>query len=301
MKRIVPYITFLGSILSIAAGYYLFYGDQGPVAQSGMFLMTVIALIFIFAAIFQEFRYSRKARYSEALHDIYTVFDYCMRGVSPNKSADEIRNYAHRVCDALANAFSLITGTRCAACIKVINEWPQVPEETRYSVDTLCRDANSEKSRSHHSEVVHYLDQNTDYLYMFKNMDKPEGGTFISNHLSGTPEYINSSFDVYKKQPISVDMPIVKNILRHFSWPLPYQSTIGAVIYPFIPEGEDQLVGFVCVDSPSRYVFKKRYDLKLLREVSGMLYPMMNRWCDLINRNNNQSMEDMEDGHGQSS
>jgi len=302
MRRIGPYLAFLAAIASISSGYAFLYSGQKPPAQFAILVITILLLFFVFYSLFQEYRFSRKARYSEALYDLYTVFDLCVRGASSEKSQEEIRSFARRICDSLANAFSIITGTRCATCIKVINEWPQASEDIRYSVDTLCRDANSKKSRSHHSEVIHYLDKNTDYLSMFKNMRKPEGGTFISNHLAGEPEYINTSFDVYEKKPLNIDIPIVKNILRSFAWPLPYQSTIGAVIYPFEAEGEEQLAGFICVDSPARYVFKKRYDLKMLREVSGMLFPMMNRWYDLANSSNNQTPEEeMENGPGRTS
>jgi len=277
-----------------AIGIYLAFekywalGSQD--AKVGLLILGFYSGFFLICAIVQEFRYSRKTRFAESQHLIHKVFEKCLEGASQQiNSEKEINQCSKLICNYLAHAFSLIAGIRCSVCIKVLDSNPAeiVDGRARISVSTLCRDeASEDRGKSGSGGIVHWLDQNADFLDMFETINKPKGGTYFANNLPGKYNYINTSFDMYGRKPTDIPIPFIRSVIRNFTWDLPYKSTIGAVIYPSEPSPSvDKLVGFICVDSRSLRAFSRRYDIELLRSISGTLYPMMYKWTEVIANN----------------
>jgi hypothetical protein len=291
------FLRILGIFLSPPAAafgiYFAFkkYWDVGSQdAKVGLLILGLYSGFFLICAIAQELRYSRKTRYAESSHLIHKVFDKCLEGASQQiKSEKEIQQCSELICNYLAHTFSIITGIRCSTCIKVLDSNPKenIDGKVKISVSTFCRDeASEDRGKSDPEGAAHWLDQNSDFLDMFKTIDKPKGGTYFANNLPSKYNYTNTSFDIYGGKPKDIPIPIIRGFTRNITWSLPYKSTIGAVIYPIIPSTkDDRLIGFLCVDSGSRRAFRKRYDIELIRAISGALYPMMYKWTEVVTNN----------------
>jgi hypothetical protein len=289
-KALTTLALFIGppaSAFGIYGALEKYWKLGSPDAKVGLIILGVFSGFFLICSIVQEFRYSRKTRYAESLPLIGMVYERCIEGASPQIGSEkEIRQCTQLICNYLASALSIITGTRCSVCIKVLDSSPAqiVDGSSRISVSTLCRDeASRERGKGDFKGEVHWLDQNSDFLDMFETINKPNGGTYFANNLPSRYDYRNTSFNTYGGKPKDISVPIVRTVVRNLTWTLPYKSTIGSVIYPMEPSATvDRLVGFLCVDSNSRRSFSKRYDVGLVRAVSGALHPMMYKWTEIV-------------------
>ena len=283
-RRGMTLIGISASIATLIFSFEKFYEPASKDARFGLLLLAIFSGCLLLFIIVQEYRFSRKARYAEALAYLHQACQLCQEGAL-NEFPEEhhISNQAKLVCNQLSTAFSLITGTRCSVCIKVLNREPiKLNEGIRdIAVSTLCRDENSKDRQTRGKVVIHSLDKNTDFLEIFKNLEKPLGGVFICNNLPARHEYNNTSFDYYDKLK-EVPIPIIRTLVRRILWPLPYKSTVGAAIYPMNPSENDKFVGFLFVDSRSRNVFCKRYDVSMVRSISSALHPMIMKWTEII-------------------
>ena len=286
ITKLSVFIGIPASLFGINFAVKSYWNVSSKDGRVGLVILALFAIGFLICAVIQEFRYSRKTRYAESLPTIYAILGSCLEGgiKSPNiNDPDIITEKVNDICNKLADAFSTITGTRCAVCIKILEFGPGniVQNSARPVASTLCRDYVSAQKRAHRDERPHWLDLNTDFDEMFKTIDRPGGGIFFENYLPSLFNYNNTSFESCGGPPKDVRLPFVRSVARRKSWSLPYISTIGAVIFPTKPDSDDRLVGFLCIDSSSRNNFRKRYDIDLLRTISGALYPMMLRWTEL--------------------
>jgi hypothetical protein len=98
----------------------------------------------------------------------------------------------------LANAFSLVSATKGAACVKVIegNPTAQRGASVRLKVVTLCRDDLSQKREEDTARVDYWIDQNTDFEDLLSRAGTPEGRYFFSNYLPRVRGYRNTSFRI---------------------------------------------------------------------------------------------------------
>jgi hypothetical protein len=237
------------------------------------------------ATVFQEYRYARKARYAEALPYINRIF-LEIEGVQLNAhaSADEIERVLNIVVNQLAAAYSLVSGTKCSACVKNIENDPDTPvgSQIRPVVNTLCRDDSSPK-RWISSDVQHWLDQNTDFHTLHERAGTPEGTYFFENYLPLLRDYQNTSFHIYKsRNPWNTNLPIVADVFRNAFWPLPYRSTIVVPIQPRpTPRERNRLIGYLCVDSRSLGAFRLRHDVELMTGVADCLYGVVRRYWQI--------------------
>jgi len=251
---------------------------------------------------------TRKARYAEALPYLTRVFAdiakfECVSGI-------EVRDDIEQVCKAIVNrlaaAFSLITGTKCSACIKTYIDGPG---EERPRVATLCRDdASLEREQGpspleawiqylqNPETVSHWIDENTAYRQFFGRESTPQR-CYFSNDLPAEPHYHNTSFKIYGDPPEPDDPTI-----REHHWPLPYKSTIVAPIGRLtIPGNHYDLVGFLAVDSRSRDVFSKQYDIDLTLGVADSLFNLVDAHLQLLHAEiqAEQGGDDEEEGTGE--
>lgn len=269
------------SVVTLYLGYRRYAQVASPDAKVGLFLLALFAAFFLVYAITQEYRLSRKARYAEALPSIGRAHLLAMG--QEHDTDREIQLVAQDVCDRLSQTLSMVTGTRCSVCVKVIeSEAPTTGQLKELEVSTLCRDDQSYERPLQAVGVDHPLVGNTDFLQIFKNPDHPGLNTYLENHLPRRLDYENSSFHVYG-EPYDWGPRWWQRLIRYtVSWPLPYKSTVVTPIYPLEPDDEDRLLGYLCVDSRSRGVFDSRYDVPVLRSVAAALHPLLLRWTDLV-------------------
>lgn len=254
-----------------------------------LFLIALVALLTAFG-IWQEYRYARKARYVEALPYLNQIFLELNKyeNVSSVTRTEEVEYTFGRVVNRLAAALSVITGTMCSACIKVILI-DNHTDPPRPKVVTVVRDDTS-LHREHgkapveqwikdsdDSEVDHWIDQNTAYMQVFTRPRTPQA-CFFSNYLPGEQNYLNTSFELYGGPPESK-----RSFKRNLQWPLPYKSTI---VCPIARGGQlrrDYIVaGYLAVDSRSRRVFNRRYDIDLVTGVADCLYSLLHQYTALV-------------------
>ena len=162
-NRILKILSlYVGVPAAFVTLFFTFKGIYGPAstdAQFGMLLLAGFAIFFLVFSIFQEYRFSRKARYTESMHYIFQAFRLCIEGASALYNSERaICELGRQICDQIAHAFTVITGTRCSVCIKILEEDSrQGPNGTGRGihVTTICRDNASTKRRQQPGTIKH--------------------------------------------------------------------------------------------------------------------------------------------------
>ncbi len=230
----------------------------------------VILLLFLF---WFTHTYSRKARYAESLrlvhssiHNIRDIAGYLERCYRKKDvySKDVVYKGLQECLDAHARAFALVTGTNCRVCVKLVDG--QDPGNAY--VRTACRDTVSaadckEKDRTEGTQ--HLVNANSDFTYLLHS-----GHTsYLNGDVQNTNGYINTSAEAYKNK-------------------LPYKSVIVLPIrrtYNIRNSGEfpkkPVVVGFLCIDSNSRFSFTEKYDVQMGAVVADALCPILELWYRL--------------------
>ena len=282
MRRFLATSGFLLSVFASVVTLTLFFREQESAstdAQLAIQLSFYFSMFLLALIIWREYTYARKARYAETIKDLAEISRSLQSAAAGDPTRSEIRSACERSLNSLATILSLITATRCSACIKVIDA-AEAAEGTdvRPQVVTMCRDRGSGDSRKKLT-TEHWIDQNTDFEQLHENAGKPSGRAFFSNYLPGLRDYKNSSFKVYEK-PTSFDVPVLSDVVRHLTWTLPYKSTIVAAISGSQVELGDGsgLVGYLCVDSRSSGAFSRRYDVELVTGIADCLFDLIDRY-----------------------
>lgn len=219
--------------------------------------------------------YSRKARYAEAMrlvhsavHDVRDIAGYLERCVRRTDAfSPAVLKHALQGClDAAAMAFSMVTGARCRVCIKVVGG---TSASTAY-VTTACRDKLSEqdqicRARDEKEGASHLISKNSDFNFLV------HGGNsyYLNGDIQGSHGYMNTSKSHYKDK-------------------LPYRSTIVlpirrtfAVSSNTTTIQEPEVVGFLCIDSHSRFSFTEKYDVQMGAILADALCPILEWWIRL--------------------
>jgi hypothetical protein len=139
----------------------------------------------------------------------------------------------------------------------------------RLLVKIVARSASSVQRDSIRAD---YLDENSDFLAMFRN---PDMRCFLSNNLTKSFRKQN-----YRNPGIPEGFDVDKD-----PWPLVYRSTL---VWPIRKRdsrsevnAQQHLLGFLCVDSRARGVFWRRYDFDTGAIVADALYVYMKRYFEL--------------------
>ena len=98
------------------------------------------------------------------------------------------------------------------------------------------------------------------------NAGKPEGRFFLCNNLPNRANYENTSFQIYGE----ID-PELNPEERFEKWTLPYKSTL---VVPILPYGlwDEELFGYLCIDSADINYFDKDMDVKISHTVADSIY-----------------------------
>jgi hypothetical protein len=240
-------------------------------------VLTLFVVSSFVGIIWQEVRYHRRARYAAIIHDLGQIYlDIQTLPGGYTASRREILEGCRHVVNTLAIAMKSVTGKACSVCIKtmVYDKWEALD---RPAVVTLCRDDLSvdREKRSISGGVKHWVDQNFDFEQLHRLADTPSP-YFLNNFLPAVANYKNTSFKVYGDAPRSRF-----SLFRDYFWTLPYKSTIVVPISPR-PDRHKQpyeIVGYLCVDSPSRFAFREKHDVEVMIGIANCLYELVYRYA----------------------
>lgn len=214
--------------------------------------------------------YSRKARYAEslrlihsAIHDVRDIAGYLERCYRRKDTFSRIVVHgALQGClDAVARAFAMVTGANCRVCIKVVGG----DSSTNAFVTTACRDKISHedcREKDRHERADHLIAENTDFSYLVHGKKT----FYLNGDIAGTTGYLNTSTPAYAGR-LPYKSVIVLPIRRTYN----ISSNIESPPPPTV-------VGFLCIDSHSRFSFTEKYDVQMGAVVADALCPILELW-----------------------
>lgn len=253
-------LLFIGAVLRL--------GESGPawalVLVVWMCLVTTTAIGLIFVL---SHRMQRRSRYTYALEHLHAAHHLLRDGASAlllrDARVEDVVPLLSRTMTATAEAFTLITGARCRACIKQVHyptgssgdPSPVHNAETLrpLQVSTVCRDEATGPQPTDDSPA--HVDQNTDFEVLFLQRDKFRW--FMSNDLTRMPGYKNSSWE----------LGIPKTYTSTCVWPI---QKMGAGA-----DNTHDVLGFLCVDSQVPGIFDKRFDFHVGAAIADGLYAVL--------------------------
>lgn len=273
---VVGFVATIVGLAEWADGKWEYFNDQGIFALA---TLTVVAGGLLLHEAVMFVWWGRDRRYAEMLgtlnrgfshiHDLLDVNHDGSRDLSDAKIACE------RMCNSIAATLSHVTNSPVSATVKMLLF--DTDQNDLYA-STLARDQNQHISRAHNDrphEITHYVSLNTDFSMLFERLTSPKPDVFYRNNLPWEyfrGRYDNTSFDLYGHPSRNVLL-----LLRR--WSLPYKSTLIVPIAPNNMERRDgtDLIGFLCVDSPSLYAFRYRYDVELALGIAEGLYNFLDK------------------------
>ena len=271
-----------------------------------IWLLGIYFVILLVAFIGTLFTYGRKARYADAtanLHDslhaardAYHYLEWCLCPDRENVVFDKtrLRGILIQSLTAANAAFSLVNGVPCRTSLKLLGTTAVMPEDLnsldKIYVQTLARDAVSAKKCEDRDRVEgkkHLISDNTDFQFILRRRIN----FFFSGDLSKEHNYENSSITDMSQG--STD--------GSTSWPLAYKSTIVwpiRYLYSLAEKDElgnnqllsDQdLYGYLTVDSASRNAFDGRYDVQMGATLADALFPVLDAYRKVREQQKNGS------------
>ncbi|MBN4080307.1 hypothetical protein JYT31_01450 [Beggiatoa alba] len=274
----------------VAGGIVTIFPDKPELRE----LIILIAfcsysgILLIFLVLF-TFKFSRKARYSEAtkclhsaLHsarDAYHYLDWCK-----SESHDEVSFDKERLCrymtatlTSVSAAFTLVTGVNCRTSIKILGQ----TADNQLYVSTLARDAIAKTASEDRDRIEgekHLVSANTD----FHLITEGHLNYFCDSNLPKYPNYANSSLGnngVQKGQPWK--LPYKSSIV----WPIRYVYTKNETEASTTKDTNEDLFGFLTVDSSSVNAFIEKYDVEMGAALADTLFPLLNAYAVFMARN----------------
>ncbi|MCR4289488.1 MAG: hypothetical protein NUV86_04425 [Candidatus Scalindua sp.] len=262
-------------------------------------IIYILFILLLIALAWQIHTFARKSRYAEALPYLHAII---------HNTRDTVYNIHRNVTTSsdikyktilnltfFSQAFSMITGTKCRASFKMTDAATDAEVEIaskqnseynelnldkhRYIARTYARDAESSMLCVQTDGTInHWLIANTDFKQLAYPLLPQTERFFIDKNLQKNPHYKSTSFDLYGK-PKEWKWKFLGN--QWSVWTLPYRSTM---VWPIRKttkpeekrEGQlfhnQDLLGFLCVDSYARGVFDERYDFDFGALVSDNFY-----------------------------
>lgn len=252
---------------------------------------TLITLVSLMSAMFAalwvwvivgEFRHKRNLRYASAVPDwhqaLHDLRDAAFLRTEGDQHSEALIEKLTESITAFGRAFNTVTGTTVNACVKQLETHttdPSRDEDTRQHsmydmfVTEVCRNKGSTKWRSSDPNHRDWINRNTDFTIIFKQ----QNNHFFSNDLSKEDPYDNSHFSSEmlktKKYPYysTIIWPIRKKILDP-----EVSKRIGA------SHEDEDLIGFLCIDSKRKNVFKYDFDFWMGAAYADILYPLLKPW-----------------------
>lgn len=263
------WISYIAAVITIVLAFLLLPGFT--VSAAGTTLAIAICALFsvsLVALFIQEYRYSRKARYAEAsgyFHKSIHALRDAWFSWRTSESDSTVKQHVTQTIKELANGFSVITGARCRACVKMIYiaDEKTDAETRRFAVRTYCRSEDIPEPEP--AKGVDWVDDNTDFDEL---MYTPSMKCYFKNNLP-YPGYMNSHWTSKQMEKGEMDyrativFPIRKRLLG---------DTAGKET-SYHPDQD--ILGFLCIDSQVKNVFNRRYDIEIGCTFSDALYILL--------------------------
>lgn len=245
-----------------------------------VFFMVLFVVLFGLL-ILQTQSSSRYIRYTEALQPIHR-FHHALRNAfcsdRGGDTEDTVKNHVQGALKNFSMAFSLITGTTCRSCIKILylaemesNEdrtnaadlsaTPIDQRKTRsLAVKTYCRcDITDEPPKNQDSKD--WVSDNSDFLDLLMEPDKTTTSRCFFRNILPYPGYKNSHYSEAE----------LKN------GEMTYRSTIVWPIRkkPLTMDQDSGTIGFLCIDSKAKNAFCKPNDVEIGAACADALYMLL--------------------------
>jgi len=196
-------------------------------------------------------RLRRKAKYSEVLTHLRAAVHSVVEESSHSgkHSLDEKKTALARTMDELSTAFSILTGSSCRCCIKIVSR-SNKKSLSQLEVLTFCRNS-AEKDAG----AAHPIEHNTDFNDLYQD---PSKKWFFGNNLpemARRGEYNNTNKDWQKRYRATLVWPI-RRLTNN-------------------PQAAPSLLGFLCVDSKRAEAFSEEFDYAVGAIVADALYPFL--------------------------
>lgn len=247
------------------------------------FLISASFIVLIIFFVARELTAGRKFRIAQSINylhsSIHIIRDnwdlmFPLEGFSRNVDDKMMRKNMIISLDYFEDFFSVVTGSPCRACIKVISPDKQVADMDDLVVKTFVRSSFAKSSHSRNDTKNDKIISNSDFCalaihkeryWYIKDVDKERG-------------YSNSHINIaLTKSP---------------SKQLGYKSTFTWPIRRHIDDGEFELFGFLCLDSKTSDVFDPRYDFDCGALVADFYYFLISIYINVLSANNNGAESD---------
>ncbi len=268
----------------ILASQYKGQPVEKIILSSSLALVAILSLVWV---AYRTFTSGRKEKYANITVKYRAIFDrmrdmtvelYNASQAQPY-SADSLKLSVEKtttVLDDLASIYSMLTGTRCRAALKVVNS-----DGEKVWVHTLARDrVSTEENRISDEDRANKkydeLNENEDFEHLF-NKNRSDKGYYFNNNLMSSRsqnKYKSTSLLYHGENAASSSWSG-----GNARWPLDYRSTI---VWPIRGKGlgvspdETECIGFLCIDSESRGVFEERWDPHIGSAVASSFYMPLN-------------------------
>lgn len=255
------------------------------------FTVNILLFIFVVYSMAREYTIAKKVKYANINENRRILTGKLLRlynqleNIDHGKYTDKhflAETFHEELIEALSlfkNIFEMLTGTRCRASLKTVF-YSDDKSPTVY-VKTVARDQGSwnanksiDKSREQHK--MDPIDKNSDFLILFEKK-RPPSDFFFSNNLLKLKNYKNSSFEIYGEPKRECFI----NIFCRTKWPLPYRSTI---VWAIEDREKKNVLGFLTIDSESRGVFDKRWDVPIGFEVAEFLSYILDTYDSIMKK-----------------
>ena len=258
-------LSLLGLIVSVSTLFL-----EGELLVTGLvYVFGTYILILAFFLVWREFVYSRKAKYAEAcgglhgaahlLRDVHSALDEGNKNLVDEKIRDAIISFS--------NALSLVTGANCRCCIKTINSDTEKDGGEYVFVETLVRSETSE-SYDYDSKPAG-IENNTDFYEILIN----DSNCFLSHDLTKESVYLNSHWPESPDKRKEFIKQRKYKYITTIVWPIKSYSN---------SQNKAEIIGFLCADSMTRYIFEARYDVDFGAIIADSLFPVLKRYRNSI-------------------
>jgi len=287
------------TIAALLAGYVLNYLEAAPTWSQliDRLVVSVGFFILLFGLLWREMTRIRKEKFAniqEDLHGIQHVIrdQLTILELMEGRSEDEVRLHAHIVeqnvqecLNRFASVFTLLTGTKCRATLKMIEPGKTTDKPVVY---TFMRDIDSERffkddDDERRAKGADLLEDNTDFSSVFGTKGER---WFFCNDLTAQTNYLNSRDKNLTKRDLA-GLRAFMNLWKPTDWNLPYSSTI---VWPIRHKGNVPLgagfsfLGFLTIDSRHRGVFDIKFDTHLGASVADSFHHMLVRLIEVGTR-----------------